>query len=338
MRDEQAKDFFEKCTGEGASQLIRLAQSGSSRVNWVAEAGHEKYIVTYNENLRENEAFFYFSELFSGLKLNTPQVFYISEQRNLYIQSYLGAKTFSEIIAEEGESERVKTLVKNILKQLFDLQHKTSGRIDYQKTFEYERYDSLPVVHDLYYFKNFMADVLEIQYHKSSLLKEFQVISQKIEALEPKVLMLRDFQARNIIINQNNSFFIDYQAAMEGPAMYDMISFLHQSKANFSESFKEEMTNHFISLYPDNQQEKLIKSIHWIMLMRYLQVLGAYGFRGLIQKKQHFIESIPKAVNNIKNLSESWEEMIYLPELQNVIGQLSQLATLNKIKEISLQK
>ncbi len=111
---------------------------------------------------------------------------------------------------------------------------KTQGKIDFSKTFEYEAYDELPVIHDLYYFKNFVADVLELEYNKSALLKEFKQIASLIERLEPKGIMIRDFQARNIMVNEKNEVsFIDYQSAMEGPLMYDVISFLFQAKANF---------------------------------------------------------------------------------------------------------
>ncbi|WP_435524817.1 phosphotransferase [Chryseobacterium indoltheticum] len=168
------------------------------------------------------------------MNLNTPKIFSVSGDGKMYIQEFLGEKTFSEIIAEEGLSENVKTLVKRTLKQLFELQQKTNKKIDFQKTFEYESYDELPVMHDLYYFKNFVADVLELEYHKSSLLKEFKEIITLIESLEPTGIMIRDFQARNIMVNnQNKVSFIDYQSAMKGPLMYDVISFCFRLKLIF---------------------------------------------------------------------------------------------------------
>ncbi|MGO4710768.1 hypothetical protein AB4Y90_17015 [Chryseobacterium sp. 2TAF14] len=166
MTSENAKRFFENHFGEKSTQFVTLAQSGSARVNFLAQNQIGKYIVTYNENITENESFLYFSKLFSKLNLNTPEIFSVSDDRKTYIQEFLGEKTFSEIIAEEGLSENVKILVKQTLRQLFELQEKTNGKIDFQKTFEYESYDELPVMHDLYYFKNFVADVLELEYHK----------------------------------------------------------------------------------------------------------------------------------------------------------------------------
>lgn len=336
MTSHNAKRFFENHFGEKSTQFVTLAQSGSARVNFVAQNKIGKYIITYNENIAENESFLYFSELFSELDLNTPKIFSVSDDREMYIQEFLGEKTFSEIITEEGLSENVQTLVKQTLKELYQLQQQTNGKIDFQNAFEYESYNELPVMHDLYYFKNFVADVLEVEYHKSSILKEFKEIINLIENLEPKGIMIRDFQARNIMVNDKNKVsFIDYQSAMKGPLMYDVISFLFQAKANFPVDFKNEMLDFYIHQFEDKEiQSQLRNSVKPIQMMRFLQVLGAYGFRGLIQRKPHFIASIEKGINNITEFSQNWDEMKNFPELRKIIEQLSSEKTKLKINEI----
>lgn len=339
MISENAKRFFENYLGKKSSEFVTLAQSGSARVNFWAQSDNCKYIITYNENIQENESFFYYSEVFSELHLNTPAILAISEDRKLYVQEFLGEKTLSEIITQEGLFENVKYLVQQTLEKLYQLQTLTQNKIDYSKTFEYEQYDELPVTHDLYYFKNFIADVLELEYHKSTLLKEFKAIVSLIEQLEPKGLMIRDFQARNIMVNENNDVsFIDYQAAMKGPLMYDVISFLFQAKANFPEDFKNKMLDFYIQQFKNKEtQAQLKESVKPIQLMRFLQVLGAYGFRGLIQRKQHFIASIEKGIENISVFSKSWNNMQEYPELKNIILQLSTEKTKAKIEEILKQ-
>ena len=247
----------------------------------------------------------------------------------------MGESTLSEIIAKEGLSENVKSLVKQTLERLYQLQILTQNKIDFTKTFEYESYDELPVTHDLYYFKNFVADVLELEYHKSTLLKEFRKIVGLIESLEPKGLMIRDFQARNIMVNEKNEVsFIDYQSAMKGPLIYDVISFLFQAKANFPENYKNEMLDFYIHQFENEEiQLQLKASVKPIQMMRFLQVLGAYGFRGLIQRKPHFITSIEKGIENITEFAQTWENMKDYPELEKVILQLSSDKTKLKIEE-----
>jgi len=336
MTSENAKRFFENYLGETSSEFVTLAQSGSARMNFLAKSNTRKYIVTSNENIPENESFLYYSEIFSELGLNTPYIFAVSDDRKTYIQEFLGEQTLSEIITAKGLSVHVKTLVKQTLEKLFQLQIRTQGKIDFSKTFEYERYDELPVIHDLYYFKNFVADVLELEYRKSILLKEFKQIAKLIESLEPKGIMIRDFQARNIMVNEGRKVsFIDYQSAMEGPLMYDVISFLFQAKADFPEDFKNEMLDYYIGQFENEEiKSQLENSVKPIQMMRFLQVLGAYGFRGLIQRKQHFTASLEKGIQNITRFAQSWEHMKDFPELKKVIEQLSSEESKLKINAI----
>lgn len=324
--DNEAKLFFENFIGEKSSDFIALPQSGSSRKNFIGTYSDKKFVITYNEDIQENEAFFYFSDVFKTKNLNTPEIFSVSEDRKLYVQEFLGSKTLSEIISEEDLSNRVHNLVRHTLEKLFNLQKATLDGIDYTKTFEYQAYDEIPISHDLFYFKFMFADVVGVHYHKTSLLREFKKLEDLIKSLNPKGLMIRDFQARNIIIdNKNDAYFIDYQSAMHGPLMYDVVSFLYQAKANFSEKFREQMLEYYYSLWEDLQiQKNLQNSLKPLQLIRYLQVLGVYGFRGLVQRKEHFIASIAQGIENIAQLSENWNQMHEFPELRKVIIQLNQ--------------
>ena len=335
MHLSTAKTFFEEFIGSPAADFQVLQQSGSSRVNFIGKSLNQDFIITYNENIRENEAFLYLSEEFSALKLNTPKILAVNEEKTLYVQEFLGKNTLSEIISTEGHSERVKSLVKQTLEKLFTLQQKTEGKIDFRRTFEYEAYDNLPITHDLYYFKNFMVDVLELPYHKSSLLKEFQNLTTKIENLSPKTIMLRDFQSRNILVNEENEvFFIDYQSAMLGPAVYDVVSFLFQAKANFPAEWKTEMLDFYFSLWDSETQPALKEALPYCQLIRFLQVLGAYGFRGLIQRKAHFLSSIGQGIKNLTDFSATWQENAAFPELYSVIEKLNEPDTQKKINAL----
>lgn len=340
MNHDRERSFFENYIGKPASSFVLLAQSGSARRNFLAGTADSKFIVTSNGNIAENESFFYFSDTFSKLQLNTPRVFAISPDRSIYVQEFLGDNTLSEILGEEGLSERTLNLVKQTIEKLYNLQKATLSAIDYSRTFEYERYDELPVSNDLFYFKSFIADVLELPYHKSTLLREFKKITAEIEKLEPRGLMIRDFQARNIMVNNNDEVtFIDYQSATHGPLMYDVVSFLYQAKADFPTEFKAEMLDYYFSLWKDEHlAEKLKLSLQPIILIRYLQVLGAYGFRGLVQRKAHFLASLSKGIGNLNQFAKSSEFMDTLPELKKIALALKSQTVQQKIEQMMAER
>lgn len=336
MREELFQKFLEDYFGHPNFKITPLQQSGSARQNLIVETSDKKYILTFNEKIDENESFFYLTNAFRNLQLRVPEIYAINTERNLYLQQYVGSNTLSEVITKEGHSERIKNLVGKTIKSLSNFQQKTSGNIDFSHAYEYEAYDSFPITHDLYYFKNFLVDVLEIDYHKGKILKEFKHISDKVQSLQPHSVMMRDFQARNIMVDdQDEIYFIDYQAAMLGPATYDLISFLFQAKANFSVEWKNEFLTEYLALNKDSFSEDSFKeAVNYCKLMRFLQVLGAYGFRGLIQRKKHFIESINQGIKNINELKEQWTEINNYPELSKVITELQSVNTQQKVNQL----
>lgn len=135
--------------------------------------------------------------------------------------------------------------------------------------------------------------------------------------------MIRDFQSRNILVNnRDNVYFIDYQSAMQGPAMYDVVSFLYQAKANFPTEWRKEMTDFYLNLWDSEQRKSLEEALPYCQLIRFLQVLGAYGFRGIIQRKAHFINSLEQGIKNLVDFWEDWEEQKNYPELSSIIQKL----------------
>ena len=106
---------------------------------------------------------------------------------------------------------------------------------------------------------------------------------------------------------------------------YDLASFVWQAAARYPASLKEELVNEYISAarpYADLSGEGFRSALRLFVLLRTLQVLGAYGFRGYIEKKGHFIASVPFALQNAASLLNDGLRELY-PQLCAVLGFLS---------------
>lgn len=333
MKFQEAEYFFRTFVGTPIQHFEAFPQSGSARVNYIGKTAEKTYVITQNQNVEENESFFYFTQQFSNLQLNTPKIFSISEDRRLYIQEFLGEDTLAQIIEQRGVDAEVERLFLQSLFQLFELQNRTQGKVDFSKTFEFQAYNELPILHDMNYFKFMFVDVLEVPYSKSRLLTEFYQLAKKLKNIGPRVLMLRDFQSRNIIVDKEfQTFFIDYQSAMEGPAMYDVVSLLYQAKVKLSETFRQQALEYYITLHQEPEvRDQLWRSVLPIRFIRNLQVLGAYGFRGIIQGKNHFLNSIEQGLKNLSQTAETWPEMENYPTLQKLIQTLNSTIVKYKI-------
>ena len=118
--------------------------------------------------------------------------------------------------------------------------------------------------------------------------------------------------------------FIDYQGGMKGAPQYDVASLLWQAKANLPDDWKQRLLEDYMDAFEKIVQEPIDKDsfrsqYNGYILIRLLQVLGAYGFRGLFERKAHFLTSIPHALQNLKWFVDNQNVGIALPEFKKVL-------------------
>ena len=177
--------------------------------------------------------------------------------------------------------------------------------------------------------KYYFLDTLKLPYDKQVMLDDFEALSTYLTKTAYKYFMFRDFQSRNIIVNNEAVFFIDYQGGMQGALQYDVASLLWQAKAQLSEEWKNSLLQFYMDQI-DNLLEKpvdreiFISQYNGYVLIRLLQVIGAYGFRGLFERKAHFLASLPLALRNLKWFAENKRTGIILPEFDRMLNIITQ--------------
>ena len=179
---------------------------------------------------------------------------------------------------------------------------------------------------DLNYFKYCFLKATGINFNESDLEDDFEEMTDILLSASSDTFMYRDFQSRNVIIKDEKPYFIDFQGGRKGPIYYDVASFLWQAKANFNSEIREEMIKTYISeanKFIEINSDEFKKTLHHFVVFRTMQVLGAYGFRGLFERKTHFIESIPYALNNLQTLFKNHSNEY--PYLSKLLMQLSEM-------------
>jgi hypothetical protein len=120
-------------------------------------------------------------------------------------------------------------------------------------------------------------------------------------------------------------FFIDFQGGRKGALQYDVASMLYDAKANIPQDLRTEFLSFYINVlknYTKVDTASFIEHYYGYVFIRIMQALGAYGFRGFYEKKQHFLQSIPFAIENIKWLLKNVKLPIDLPVLMDVMNQI----------------
>ena len=322
--EKLCEEHFEK----KAESVEALAVSGSDRRYYRIISGKTSAIATYNTNVAENNTFFYFTELFRKHQVNVPEVYKISKDRRAYLQQDLGKVSLFDLIIKDGYTEPVRKLYHKALAQLARVQWIAGREADYKQCFASKQFDEKAIMADLLYFKYYFADLQNIAYDRSGLISEMELLSKDLGRVQPQTLMFRDFQSRNIMVHEGKIFFIDFQGSMQGPPQYDIASLLWQARAQLPGAWKEDLLNGYISSLNDLHVPRM-DEIHFrrgyvqFVLVRLLQVLGSYGFRGLLQHKAHFITSIGPALKNLQQFLDDHPQTPSYPELRSLLEKIS---------------
>ncbi|MEG1861833.1 MAG: RNase adapter RapZ, partial [Bacteroidaceae bacterium] len=339
---KELKELYIKTFGVEPIRVETIAQAGSNRtyVRFFSSEGIEPQtsIGVIGQDKDENNAFIYLTQHFTRRKLPVPKILAVAEDGMRYLQSDLGDKSLY-VALEKGRKAQgrynveERKLLRRTIALLPELQVRGARELDFTQCYPQAEFDKTGVLFDLNYFKYCFLKATDIDYHELKLEADFQLLAKDLTADVCENFLYRDFQARNIMLSADGQpYFIDYQGGRRGPLPYDLVSFLWQASAHYPPELRKELINVYIEnlkQYTEVNEVTFRKSLTLFVLFRLLQVLGTYGFRGLFEHKPYFIDSIPPAMDNIRQLLE--EGGCPYPYLRSVLIRLTELPQFQKV-------
>ena len=333
MMTEKLQELYLQHTGVPADQMEEMNGSGSNR-RYFRLKGVQNLIGVYGTSIEENKAFLYMAEHFKRKNLPVPQVLSVSEDKSCYLQEDLGDTLLFHAI-EQGRttgnfSEEEKELLRKTVRLLPAIQFAGADGFDFEQCYPQPEFNQRSILWDLNYFKYCFLKATGLEFQEDKLEDDFMKMSDVLLRSTSATFMYRDFQSRNVMIKDGEPWFIDFQGGRKGPFFYDVASFLWQAKASYPESLRKELLDEYIDAlekYTTIDRDGFFCQLRHFVLFRTLQVLGAYGFRGYFEKKAHFIQSVPYAIENLRQLLQ--EDYPEYPYLCSVLRELTELPSLN---------
>ncbi len=330
------RDLFESYTGQKAVRIVQMGGSGSNRKYFRIYAAIT-LIGVCGTDRDENAAFIALSRHFAAKGLNVPKVLAVCEDGMAYLQEDLGDKQLYGAISGGRESGNYsageRLLLCRTMSMLSDLQFLGADGLDWSLCYPESEFSARMVMFDLNYFKYCFLKLSGLEFNEVKLQDDFErLCSDLVGAGMPgcgktSAFMYRDFQARNVMLKDGEPYFIDFQGGRKGPIYYDVASFVWQARSRYPDDLKEEMIGAYLAsarkYLPELDETVFRSELRLFVLFRTLQVLGAYGFRGYIEKKPHFIKSVPFAIDNLKTLLQTPFENY--PYLNEILGKLVSL-------------
>jgi aminoglycoside/choline kinase family phosphotransferase len=273
----------------------------------------------------ENSSFIYLAGHFKARGINVPDVYGVSEDGMAYIQEDLGSVMLLDCYAkarQTGEGiDQAEALLCRTMAMLPKIQFEGARNLDFNVCHPQKEFGYRTVMFDLNYFKYCFLKATGLEFHEMLLQDDFERLCEDLcsDHKEHDTFLYRDFQARNVMVRDGEPYFIDFQGGRRGPMYYDVASFIWHARAGYDDALKEKMLESYLdalSIYIKVDRSGFMQGLRLFRLFRYLQVLGAYGFRGWTEHKANFVTSIPAALNALAELiREPFERYPYLMEV-----------------------
>jgi aminoglycoside/choline kinase family phosphotransferase len=336
----ELETLFQQYTHEKLLHQIELSASGSNRKYFRLTGEKSTLIGVEGTSVEENRAFIAMSKHFSQQGLPVPQVLVESADGKFYLQDDLGDTLLFDYIAggrktgvfAEGEKE----MLRKTMRKLPAIQVLGAKGFDFSVCYPQPEFNERSILWDLNYFKYCFLKSTGLEFQENRLEDDFARLSDVLLRSKTDTFMYRDFQSRNVMVKNGEPYFIDFQGGRKGPLYYDVASFLWQAKAKYSEELREELLQIYLDAlkeFVSIDESDFRKQLQHFVLFRTLQVLGAYGFRGYFEKKPHFLQSIPYAIDNLRALIKTEDsEYPYLLEI------LREMTELEQFREMEVSK
>ena len=327
---QNIKELLKKEGYPDDNQIIPLPSSGSNRsyyrIIFLNNNNHTSLIASYNYDVRENIAQNSFTMHFKSLGFNVPEIFARDSNYRYFLMQDIGDTTLFKLLS--NDRDKALKYYKDVITDLIKFQVVGIKGLDIEVAYPIKKFDKRSIMWDLNYFKYYFVKPHNIIFDENTLEDNFEKFADILLNTELEYFNYRDFQSRNIMIHNDSLWYIDFQGGRQGPLQYDLVSLLYQAKANLSAEIRDILYNHYLETLNNilpGKQDMFEESYLYFIYFRLMQVTGAYGFRGLVQRKAHFLQSIPMAINSLFDLMQKSPLRSDFSELNNVFNQISEL-------------
>ncbi len=326
--------LFEAAFGAPAANVVPVAADGSvRRYCRLTGARGETAIGGIGSDHEENAAFISFSRSFRGIDLPVPEIYGVDEGEGVWLEEDLGDTTlFAALSAARSEAgggtafpESMVAVYERVVDLLPRFQVHGGRVVDYSVAYPRPVFDLQSILWDLNYFKYHFLKLARIPFNEERLEDDFRRLADFLLRADTSHFMYRDFQSRNIMIRPDGSpWFIDYQGGRRGALQYDIASLLYDAKAAVPEAVRDRLLTRYIRALETHlpvDEERFREFYTGYVIVRIMQAMGAYGYRGFFERKPRFLQSVPYAARNLERLVARGLP-VRLPELETAFARI----------------
>src|SRR5947208_16023885 len=289
-----------------AIKIQPIEKGGSDRKFYRIQcsAAQTLILIKYNLEREENQQYVQIAKFLHAHRMRVPKIYFHDPVEGLIWIEDLGER---DLYSYRRESWIVRrTFYESALDEIAKLHGlPVSVCVEMKEHLPAEFNAALYRWEQNYFFENCLGRYFKLDQSKlkeMSTLPVLREVAKRLASL-PRVLVHRDFQSQNIIIQNGQTYLIDFQGMRPGLPHYDLASLLYDPYVDLAEAERTEV----IAYYRDRQRENGITidgdfdlKLRLCAMQRLMQALGAYAFLGLVKGHKHFLEYIPNALRSLR--------------------------------------
>ncbi len=325
MKMDRLVKWVAERLGMSPSSIEPLASDGSTRRFFRVRLGRKTLIILENpDQPMENDSYWNIGRHLREFGVPVPQLYHYDREQGRILLQDLGERRLQDEVSRNRDETRILEVYDLVLDALLVLQ--LGGREGFRAEWCYQgaTYDRRTILEreSSYFLEAFLRGYCGWRGEKKILLKEFDSLARLTEELAPpRFLIHRDFQSRNILLDSRGKpGIIDFQGARLGPLQYDVASLLVDPYVDISPETRGKILWNYLAKLETSagiSPEDFLRGYPLVLLHRNLQILGAFSFLGKIQGKSFFLQWIPKAFSQLRDLLE--EEDLPCPVLRKAV-------------------
>jgi aminoglycoside/choline kinase family phosphotransferase len=319
--------LFTQTFGVPPTAVAPVQADGSQRVYLRLTGGPDVTVIgAMGPDAEENRAFLSYSRSLRGIGLPVPEIYAVDEAHGLWLEQDLGDITLFRALtaARLAEPGPFPASVVPVYERVVDLlprfQVEGGRAVDFSVAYPRPAFDQQSMMWDLNYFKYHFLKLAHVPFREQRLENDFQKLVEHLQAADASYFLYRDFQSRNIMLLEGEPWFIDYQGGRRGAPHYDIASLLYDAKADIPDDVRQRLLERYVAALGARvpiDASRFVETYRGFVLIRIMQAMGAYGYRGYFERKSRFLESVPYAARNVATLLDAGLP-IDLPEVKAV--------------------
>ena len=277
----------------------------------------------------ENAAFLEFSRHFRRHGLPVPEIYAEDLSQGAYLEEDFGDTTLFQFLATNRAGDSIGPQAVEVYRKVVEMlprfQVEAGRDLNYNVCYPCANFDRQSITWDLNYFKYYFLRLANVRFNEQVLEDDFVRLTEFLLSAPRDYFLYRDFQSRNVMLRGSQPFFLDYQGGRRGALQYDIASLLFDAKADLPPAMRQQLLDHYLHTlagFIELDREEFMRHYYAYVYVRIMQALGAYGFRGFYERKIHFLQSVPYALQNVRWLLHNVELPIALPTLMDAFQSL----------------